>query len=286
MGNSVNHFITRYFSDQYYTAWMYDMLVPPQEPLPIKLPKASAVILYNLKGKAVLHSGHGHTLHLYEQSYSMLSLQPDHHMLMIGPDHSRVFFLLFHPPSAFLQDETAFIIEHPDQDHVSSINNICQQLIEDIYRNEQHHHSEIWRLKRQVLILDLLFKSMDEIGVYYRKEQPNVQHRDYEKIRMVKEYIRENIDKKLSIQQLAGRFNILPTQLRRGYQQVYKQGLTKYIQEERLRRAKRLLYETELPVHEIAWEVGYESAAGFTRVFHLFFQQSPTDFRRFSRNAS
>lgn len=270
----------QYFSDQNYTVWVYDFQLDKKELLEVKLPKVSAAMLYNLNGSATLNTCQTHQLTLQEKSYSPLSLQPDRHTLQMNPGYSKILFLLFHPPYVMDAEDEPCPLQMKEE--AMLINKTCQQLIEDLQTNEKYR-GELWRLKRQVLILDLFFKSLDEIGIPLQKEQPYAQHPDYESMVKVQVFIKDNIDKKLSIQTLARKFAVPPTQLRRTYYQVFKHHMQEYIRVERLHRATVLLIETEMPVHEIAWEVGYESAAGFTRVFTFTFRQSPTDYRKACR---
>lgn len=274
----------QYFSDHNYTVWVYDLQLDKEELLQVRLPKVSAAMLYNLNGSATLNTCQSHQLKLQEKSYSPLSLQPNRHTLQMDPGNCKILILLFHPPYVSLMPDAAAAngpCQLQPKEEAISINKICQQLIEDVQKNE--YGGELWRLKRQVLILDLFFKSLDEIGVTLQKELPIEQHPDYEKMVKVQMYIKDNIDKKLSVQMLAMKFHMAPPQLRRTYFQVFKQHMREYIRTERLHRATVLLIETEMAVHEIAWEVGYESAAGFTRVFTFTFRQSPTDYRKARR---
>jgi len=276
-----------YFSDQNYTVWVYDMELVKEEELTVKLPKVSAAMLYNLNGRSTLSICKSHQLKLKEKSYSPLSLQPEQQTLVMDPGHCKVLLLLFHPPYVSQVTDLRLVPEECSilpKVEAKLINQTCQKLIEDVQCN--NYSGELWRLKREVLILDLFFKCLDEIGISLQKEQPFQLHPDYERMAKVQIYIRENIDKKLSVSMLARKFAIPPAQLRRTYLQVFKQQMWEYIRTERLYRATVLLLETEMPVHEIAWEVGYESAAGFTRVFTFTFRQSPTDYRKSYRKAS
>lgn len=277
----------QYFSDHNYTVWVYNLELAKTEELTVKLPKVSAAMLYNLHGKATLSTCKSHQLKLEEKSYSPLSLQPEYHTLRMNPGYCKVLFLLFHPPYVSPVTGSGPVTEgcplRPIEE-ANLINQTCQQLIEDVQRND--YSGELWRLKRQVLILDLFFKSLDEIGIPLHKEQPLEQHPDHKRMVQVQVYIKENIDKKLSVQMLAQRFAIPPGQLRKIYLQVFKHQMWEYIRAERLHRATVLLIETEMPVHEIAWEVGYESAAAFTRAFSFTFRQAPTDYRKACRKVS
>lgn len=274
----------QHFSDHNYTVWVYDMELVKKEELTVKLPKVSAAMLYNLNGRSTLSISKSHQLKLKEKSYSPLSLQPGDHTLMMDPGYCKVLFLLFHPPYVSRVTDPRVVTEESSirsKAEAKLINETCQQLIEDVQRND--YSGELWRLKRQVQILDLFFKSLDEIGIPLQKEQPFEQHPEYERMVKVQVYIKKNIDKKLSVQMLAQKFDMPPAQLRKTYLQVFKHQMWKYVRAERLRRATVLLIETEMPVHEIAWEVGYESAAGFTRVFTFTFRQSPSDYRKACR---
>jgi transcriptional regulator GlxA family with amidase domain len=54
-----------------------------------------------------------------------------------------------------------------------------------------------------------------------------------------------------------------------------------YLNRYRIDRAKGLLQATDLPITEVAAQVGFEDSAYFSRVFHREVGQSP----RFFRNA-
>lgn len=271
--------IQQYFPDQHYTAWVCDVSMEKKTALKVALPESSMTLLYTLTGNASL-SARQQSLQLYEKSYTLLSLYHETPTLSVEPGYCRMIFLLFNPLLASLLGNTGY----PEgQVQTGRYSENCLRLINDIHHNQDE--GEIWRFKRQVLFLDLLFTSMEEIHYTDRLERRYSQHRDFEKLEQVKSYIHENIGKKLSVQTLADRFGLSPSQLRRSYKQVYEQHLTTYIRDERLSQAKVLLHQTEMSVHEIAWEVGYESAAGFTRIFTMQFGQSPSDYRRSCRQS-
>lgn len=273
------HIILQYFPDQHYTAWVCDISLKKRTALKVALPGASMALLYTLTGNASLSTPQ-QSLQLYEKSRTLLSFYPDAPALSVEPGYCRMLFLLFNPLLTSLLGSTGYTANRMQSDRYSET---CLQLINDIHQNKDK--GEIWRFKRQVLFLDLLFTSMEEINSNERQEKRYSRHRDFEKLGKVKTYIHANIGKKLSVQMLADRFELSPTQLRRGYKQVYKHHLADYIRKERLSQAKALLHQTEMPVHEIAWEVGYESAAGFTRIFTMLFHQSPSDYRRSCRQS-
>ncbi|WP_343701389.1 AraC family transcriptional regulator [Chitinophaga sp.] len=274
--NETGNILAQHFYDHYARAWLYDMQLQQETTLHVALPQTAAMMVYVLQGEVTLKTRPFHTTRLFENSYSFFSLQPQQHTLD-ATGHCRVLFLQLTAPLRSLLDESHINI--PLQDHQpGQITEECRKLLRSLH---QHHYSgEIWQLKRQVIILDLLFKTLDEIGVSYKKQQASTYHRDYDTLKQVKDYVQRNIHKKLSVQTLATRFSIEPSFLRRGYKKVFHRHLCDYIREVRLAHARNLLQNTTLSVHEIAWEVGYESSTSFTRVFTMHFQQSPSDFRK------
>ncbi|RPE12615.1 AraC family transcriptional regulator [Chitinophaga lutea] len=266
------HLLAQYFYAHYARGWLYDVQSAQENQLEMVVPETTPLLVYVLKGEALLKTKPHHTASLFENSYSLWSFKPGQHALETAPGHCRILFLQLTARLRSLVDET-HIGHLPDR-----IPEACLQLLNGLY--DKTYNGEVWQLKRQVIILDLLFKTLDEIGVRYKNQQASAYHREYDTFKQIKEYVCENVHKKLSVEMLASRFSIQPTLLRRGYKKVFHHHLSDYIREVRLDRARNLLQTTQLPVHEIAWEVGYESSTSFSRVFSAHFRQSPSDFRR------
>lgn len=273
------NFILQYFPDQHYTAWVCDVSLERKTALRVALPESSTALLYTLTGNASI-STRQQSLQLYEKSCTLLSPYRETPTLSVEAGYCRMLFLLFSPLLASLLRNTGYPEGHIQTGQYSEN---CLRLLDNIHHNQGG--GEIWRFKRQVLLLDLLFTSMEEINHTDRREKRYSWHRDFEKLEQVRAYIHDNIGKKLSVQTLADRFGLTSSQLRRAYKQIYEQHLTTYIRDERLSQAKVLLHQTEMSIHEIAWEVGYESAAGFTKIFTLLFRQSPSGYRRSCRQS-
>lgn len=275
--NAGGEILTQYFSDQYLHTWVYETEQSETQMLSVLLATTATVAMYNLNGTAWLHTRGRGALELEPNSFQIFNLQPGTHQLELPEGAHRFLFLFFSPAMQSLVQEESIVLPHEGPDRVLLGPSDLEQL-QGLYQRGME--GNIWRLKRQVLLLDLLFRSLGKAGVSFRAEDLAVYHRDYQTLNNVKRYIAENIDKKLSIQHLAKRFEIQPTQLRRGYYKVFHQHLCDYIRDLRLDKARKLLTQTGLPVQEIAWEVGYESAAGFSRVFAHYYQQPPMNIRR------
>ncbi|WP_178075791.1 AraC family transcriptional regulator [Paenibacillus oralis] len=104
--------------------------------------------------------------------------------------------------------------------------------------------------------------------------------RPYREIAEVAKYITAHYEENLSLSGLAGRFHLSPYYLSHIFPRVTGMTLVAYINRVRIEQACRLLRETELPVTEIAYRVGYQSGTHFGRVFKKVKGISPQGYRR------
>lgn len=92
-------------------------------------------------------------------------------------------------------------------------------------------------------------------------------------------WIDENLDKALSIDEVAAKSGYSKWHLQRMFRTVTKQTLGGYIRERRLTLAAEALCQTQRPVFDIAMQYGYDSQQTFSRVFRRQFSQTPTAYR-------
>ncbi|MET3941502.1 two-component system response regulator YesN [Paenibacillus sp. PvP094] len=92
-------------------------------------------------------------------------------------------------------------------------------------------------------------------------------------------YIKNNLEKDLSLVRLAELNHFNPSYLSRFFKQETGINLSEFIDDCRIRRAKELLAHTDLMVREIALQVGYEAAHSFTRLFKKLTGMTPQEYR-------
>jgi len=98
-------------------------------------------------------------------------------------------------------------------------------------------------------------------------------------INQLHQYIQENIAGDLSLGKLSEIVYLNPQYLCRVYKQETGIGLSEYIAEVRLSKAKELLRDSYLKVHEIALMVGFDSPAYFNRFFKKLEKITPLEYR-------
>ncbi|MEO0468811.1 MAG: two-component regulator propeller domain-containing protein [Bacteroidota bacterium] len=93
-------------------------------------------------------------------------------------------------------------------------------------------------------------------------------------------------DDQFSVQELAQAMGVSRTQLYRKTSELIDSSVHKLIQQKRLEKGRRLLIEQNMQVAEVAYAVGFKSAAHFSRAFKSTFDVSPSEFLTLSTHSS
>ncbi len=98
------------------------------------------------------------------------------------------------------------------------------------------------------------------------------------------EFMRTRLSDDISLDELAAEAQLSPFHFARMFKQSTGVPPRGYLTRLRVERACELLEKTDLPVTEIAFEVGYSSNQVLARVFTKHRRMSPTDYRRTVRD--
>lgn len=71
----------------------------------------------------------------------------------------------------------------------------------------------------------------------------------------------------LSLEELAKMSNLSLSSFKREFKKIFNNTPNNYITDQKIKRAKELLRITEMPVNEVAFEVGFNDPLYFTRIF-------------------
>ncbi|PYF74746.1 helix-turn-helix domain-containing protein [Pedobacter nutrimenti] len=99
----------------------------------------------------------------------------------------------------------------------------------------------------------------------------------------LRQILEDELETQHSLEQLSGRVFVHPVYLARAFRE--KEGLTigEYRLKMRLKKSVRLLFETDLPISEIAYTTGFTDPAHFIKSFRLYYPVSPFRFRSLTR---
>ena len=109
--------------------------------------------------------------------------------------------------------------------------------------------------------------------VYYTRSQ-------VEMVRHIGTVIAGDLSQWHTAQEFAGSFGVSESSIKNYFRGVYGQSIPQYTRQLRLTRAAELLAAAELPVLEIAVQVGYENQSKFSAAFRKAFGVSPLEYRR------
>ncbi|MDX2279434.1 MAG: substrate-binding domain-containing protein [Saprospiraceae bacterium] len=103
---------------------------------------------------------------------------------------------------------------------------------------------------------------------------------DQQFLRKFSEYIDTNFaDQNLTVERLSEVFGLSRVQLFRKTKALLGESPNDYIQQVRLKKASKLLVETQLSISEIAYQTGYSSPGYFSTAFKARFACSPSEWR-------
>lgn len=98
-------------------------------------------------------------------------------------------------------------------------------------------------------------------------------------IHSIIEYLNENSEKDVSLEQCAREFNYNANYLSRLFKQKLGKTYTEYVVELKVEKCKELLIQTDISVNEMAARFGYSSPQNFIRVFKKYTLMTPGQFR-------
>jgi len=104
-------------------------------------------------------------------------------------------------------------------------------------------------------------------------------HED-EPIRKAQEYIETNIDKKISVDQLAGLFLISRRNFERRFKKATANTPIEYLQRVKIEAAKKSLESGRDNINEVMYAVGYSDSKAFRTTFKKITGLSPLDYRK------
>lgn len=106
------------------------------------------------------------------------------------------------------------------------------------------------------------------------------------KMHCVRTFVAEHLGETIHVERLAAEVHMSPFHFARMFKQSTEQSPHLYILLQRIKRAKELLASTDLPIIEVAADVGFRTQGHFTGVFHRYTGFTPKVFRMSAREAS
>ncbi|MEM7121925.1 MAG: GlxA family transcriptional regulator [Pseudomonadota bacterium] len=114
---------------------------------------------------------------------------------------------------------------------------------------------------------------------FYSAFAPSLGHGD-EPILAVQHWLQTNSESAVTIASMSSVAGLSERTFLRRFQKATGLKPTAYVQSLRVGRARELLEQSSLPFNQIAWKVGYEDPAAFSKVFQRIMGLAPGEYRR------
>ena len=123
-------------------------------------------------------------------------------------------------------------------------------------------------------IKEQFFKLFSQVMEYSDKQSKRP-------IRMAVQYIEKNYKNKISLNTVADEVELSPVYLSHIFKKETGENFIDYLNGYRIKAAKELLKETNMSVKEISWEVGFQDATYFSKLFKKIVGIKPAEYRKF-----
>lgn len=112
--------------------------------------------------------------------------------------------------------------------------------------------------------------------------ESNIQNEQFEQINIAKEYIENNFDNQITVNDISKSVNLSASYFSKLFKDSTGSSPYEYLLSVRLEKAKELLHKTDLPISQIAYKTGFNSDANFIYFFKKQSGISPLKFRNIS----
>jgi AraC family transcriptional regulator len=107
-----------------------------------------------------------------------------------------------------------------------------------------------------------------------------------EKLSRVQAFVSDHLERELSVQQLAAVVHMSPFHFARRFKQATGYTPHNYVTLQRMERSKEMLRESDVPLVDVAFDVGFKTQGHFTVVFHKAVGMTPRAYRLLNRRPS
>lgn len=146
-----------------------------------------------------------------------------------------------------------------------------QHIVDAIFANQYEGKTRMMFFRSQVTALLSHF-----FGQLAIKDSTSLKTDYRDKLNEAKDILLANLENPPSLKELSEQLGINTTALKKEFKTVFGTPVFKYVQNERLSTAHKLLSEQKATVQEAAWSVGYDSLGSFSNAFEKKFGYRPS----------
>jgi len=210
-----------------------------------------------------------------------------HHRELTEPDKSNPLeCLILYISESLINRDLVQIKE------LEAIHNLFKRAISGVaFKGES-----VTRIKQQILqLVELqgsdgfiallkLMKSLTEIEeqeiLTLAPEFPVSHYKDLSQIKIVYNYVLNNIQETITLDTVSGLLNMAPGSFCRFFKKRTGKSFLQYVKDIRISIASKMLANTEKPIAQICFESGYNNLANFNFYFKSIMKMTPSEYRK------
>ena len=238
-------------------------------------------VLYNCSGKRIV----GNSINnFYDDDMFLLGPNLPHSLFVDNPEQSNAVCIHF--------TKESFGKNFFDTPQNVSISN----LLDRVNLGCHFYGPEVTGIKEKIKLisnLDPFNQMMCFLDVLYQLSNissydllsspgyiPTVKRNETQRMSLVYNYILENFEKKLSLDELSELINVSPATFCRLFKKSMNMNFSDFISEVRIGHACKLLIDSEMDISEISFLSGYQHISHFNRQFKKLMKTTPNVYRK------
>ncbi|WP_281991369.1 helix-turn-helix domain-containing protein [Aquimarina aggregata] len=149
-----------------------------------------------------------------------------------------------------------------------------EQIIDSIFANQYKGKTKMMFFRSQITALLSHF-----FGQLALMQEPKLKSTHRDKLNEVRDILLTNLENPPSLTELSKQIGLNTTKLKKEFKEVFGVPVFKYLQNERLSNAHKLIRDKKATVQEAAWQVGYDSLSSFSNAFAKKFGYRPSQIK-------
>lgn len=191
------------------------------------------------------------------------------------PTRVRIFWLLSHQEECVINIAAWMDMSSP------AVSHHLRSLYQCGLITSRRDGKEVYYKAAETEESKLLHKTVEKAMEIACPEEIIDNHKSVEKIiNSIHKYLTEHLSERITIEELAKKYLMNPTTLKRVFKEVYGMSIAAHMKQHRMEEAAKLLKKSGMSIAQIAKNVGYESQSRFTTAFKDYYGMLPTEYRK------
>ena len=221
---------------------------------------ASYMICYITSGSMILSYGGNTTVLNPDTMFWINCLNP--HTIAL-PDHiheMECYFVHFYGTGADLYKEYFDSLNKEGILQLESDNPVLSYMKQLLHRYTKQKRSIMTDLEASNLLSNVCYSLVEEVRSRAKENIP-------QSIGEIRDFIADHYNSQITLKTLSDKFFISEAYLQKQFKKYVGESPLEFLTQERIAESKKLLRTTNLSVHEIAYQVGFNDPSYFVQVF-------------------